>query len=183
MVCGVNPARKKYCSKTCIKKAWKRRNRDSVNVWQRAYFRKKARADWVEKVCKNCQRVFLPAITHKYAIYCSVKCRQKFNIRQYRQTEKGKALHRFSYREYINRRRANGGKFTSTEWEAIKKKYNYQCAMCFARTKLTIDHIIPVSLGGKHQADNIQPLCMPCNIQKSNKLLVSLPTPYIPLNS
>jgi hypothetical protein len=36
--------------------------------------------------------------------------------------------------------------------------------------EMTIDHIIPKSLGGKNEIDNFQPMCMSCNIAKGNGL-------------
>ena len=36
--------------------------------------------------------------------------------------------------------------------------------------KLHIDHIIPVSLGGKSDSKNLQFLCSECNLKKKNKL-------------
>ena len=36
--------------------------------------------------------------------------------------------------------------------------------------KLHIDHIIPVSLGGKSDSKNLQFLCNECNLKKKNKL-------------
>lgn len=44
------------------------------------------------------------------------------------------------------------------------------CAFCYSTTKLTIDHIIPVSKGGLDDIENLQCLCFPCNRAKSNKL-------------
>ena len=64
----------------------------------------------------------------------------------------------------------NGGDLTVEEWYAILDFYGHKC-LCCGRTglKLTIDHVIPISLGGKHSADNVQPLCGPCNSRKKDK--------------
>ena len=63
---------------------------------------------------------------------------------------------------------------TKGEWEETKKKYNYQCACCQLKEpeiKLTIDHIIPLIKGGGHTKDNIQPLCLSCNLRKARTIL------------
>lgn len=44
-----------------------------------------------------------------------------------------------------------------------------RCAHCPATTKLTVDHIQPVSKGGSDERSNLQCLCLLCNIRKSNK--------------
>lgn len=77
-------------------------------------------------------------------------------------------------RNYQQIRRArmfgNGGKLTIEEWYAILDFYNHRCLRC-GRTdvKLTIDHVIPIFLGGTHTIDNVQPLCGPCNSSKRDK--------------
>lgn len=60
--------------------------------------------------------------------------------------------------------------------EAIKKRDNYTCCMCGnsvlkePNLLLEVDHIIPVSKGGKTEASNLQTLCWRCNRSKSNKV-------------
>jgi len=80
-----------------------------------------------------------------------------------------------SYRAMIekqrrDRKRGNGGRHTVFEWETLKKKHNNICLCCGysePTIKLTRDHIIPIVLGGSNDINNIQPLCMDCNIRKN----------------
>ena len=77
-------------------------------------------------------------------------------------------------RNYAHIRRArtidNGGNLTVEEWNAILDFYGHKCLCCGrGDVKLTIDHVIPVFHGGKHSADNVQPLCGPCNSRKKDK--------------
>jgi HNH endonuclease len=51
---------------------------------------------------------------------------------------------------------------------------NSCCTRCGATPKthgvtLHVDHVVPVSLGGKTEMGNLQTLCAPCNIGKSNR--------------
>lgn len=64
----------------------------------------------------------------------------------------------------------NGGFHTNDEWMTLKAQYNWTCLHCSKvepNIKLTKDHIIPVSRGGTDNIENIQPLCLPCNVKKS----------------
>ena len=59
--------------------------------------------------------------------------------------------------------------------EAIKKRDNYTCCKCGnsvydePNLLLEVDHIVPISKGGKTEASNLQTLCWRCNREKSNK--------------
>lgn len=45
------------------------------------------------------------------------------------------------------------------------------CTYCGTTENITIDHVMPLSRGGKHEADNLAPACFSCNSSKSNRLL------------
>lgn len=57
--------------------------------------------------------------------------------------------------------------------ERIMRRDNYTCKICGKympdEVGLHIDHIIPVSKGGKSIEQNLQVLCSKCNGHKSNK--------------
>lgn len=66
----------------------------------------------------------------------------------------------------------NGGDLTVEEWHAILDFYGHKCLCCGRDdVKLTIDHVNPIFQGGKHSADNVQPLCGPCNSRKKDKYI------------
>ena len=48
----------------------------------------------------------------------------------------------------------------------VFRRDNHLCLKCGAEDGLSIDHIVPVSKGGQNTLDNLQTLCMPCNISK-----------------
>ena len=56
--------------------------------------------------------------------------------------------------------------FTADEWIALCRKYNYQCVCCRRELGLSPDHVVPVTKGGTNTIDNIQPLCVYCNMGK-----------------
>lgn len=47
---------------------------------------------------------------------------------------------------------------------------NYSCVYCGVREKLSIDHVIPCSRGGKTNFENCVTSCVKCNLTKGNKL-------------
>lgn len=47
---------------------------------------------------------------------------------------------------------------------------SFKCLHCGTRRKLTIDHIIPVALGGPNELSNYQTLCRRCNSRKGVKV-------------
>lgn len=69
----------------------------------------------------------------------------------------------------IKRLRVLSLSHTFGEWELLKKQYGYTCPCCKKsepEIKLTEDHIIPLSKGGTDIIENIQPLCLKCNMHK-----------------
>lgn len=60
------------------------------------------------------------------------------------------------------------GDHTLKEWQAIKVLYKNRCAYCGRKTRLTKDHIIPLTLDGTNDISNIVPSCRACNASKHN---------------
>lgn len=77
-------------------------------------------------------------------------------------------------------RKANApGSFTTAEWQAMKARYGYQCLRCHRRepdVRLTIDHVVPLALGGANDITNIQPLCRACNSSKGAREIIDYRT-------
>lgn len=46
----------------------------------------------------------------------------------------------------------------------------FVCLHCGAIEDLTVDHILPWSLGGSDELDNLQTLCRPCNSRKGARV-------------
>ena len=80
--------------------------------------------------------------------------------------------------ERCRRRRARklraGGNFTAEQWLEMKKSYQHTCLRCGKtepEIQLTVDHVIPLLKGGRHEEENIQPLCGSCNKSKGTKTI------------
>ena len=58
---------------------------------------------------------------------------------------------------------------TAAEWNAILEAAGHACIYCGSQEKITQDHLIPISRGGDHTAENVAPACLPCNQSKGVK--------------
>jgi 5-methylcytosine-specific restriction endonuclease McrA len=45
------------------------------------------------------------------------------------------------------------------------------CGKKFPSSELSLDHVVPISRGGKSHWENVVCACLPCNVRKGNKLL------------
>ena len=45
------------------------------------------------------------------------------------------------------------------------------CGRKFSASELSLDHVLPISRGGKSTWENVVCACLPCNVRKGNKLL------------
>lgn len=67
-------------------------------------------------------------------------------------------------------RRRAAGVLTRADWDQVLGTYGHSCLACGA-PEVTIDHVIPVSRGGRNEAANVQPLCSYCNTSKGTKTI------------
>lgn len=88
--------------------------------------------------------------------------------------EKVREMARLGRFERRVRVRSAPGKFTTAEWLQLKEHYSFRCLCCGRQepeVRLTIDHVIPLILGGTNSIENIQPLCRSCNSRKGRKII------------
>lgn len=149
----------RYCSNECKWKA-KRISQENYKKSEKGILAKKR---WIQSDKRKENE-------SNYRKKESYKEKNRSRIKKYHQTIKGKIMKSNVY----GRRKSildNAGKFTKEEWENKLKEYNYSCANCQTKENITIDHIIPLSKGGKNTIDNLQPLCGLCNSRKNNKII------------
>lgn len=57
-------------------------------------------------------------------------------------------------------------------WKKLKKqvykRYGRRCYICRERPGVTMDHRVPLSLGGKTTVENLRPCCLECNAWKKD---------------
>jgi 5-methylcytosine-specific restriction protein A len=71
---------------------------------------------------------------------------------------------------HIRRERDKAREIRASSWwrQQIGKGVCYHCEGKFAREELTMDHLIPLSRGGKSNKKNIVVSCKQCNSLKKN---------------
>lgn len=78
-----------------------------------------------------------------------------------------------------NNRRARelaaAGSFTAEEWASKCAEYHNKCAYCRQATKLTVQHVIPLSRNGPNDISNIVPACQSCNSKIGTNIVVPQP--------
>ena len=130
--------------------------------------------------------------THREEINSKARERRKQDLEHYREIGRNSydrhavARRKYSLEYYklhpeksvaaSNRRRAlklaSEGSHTEEEWEELKAFYDHRCLRCGKQEpdiKLTRDHIIPLTRGGRDSIDNIQPLCVRRNSKKNHQ--------------
>lgn len=183
----------KLCSPECKSKS----RADVLKRYDKSEKGKISRDRWVKSErCKanekryastpKARRAAVLRITRYLKKYPYARERKRARDRLYGKTEKGRAVNAAATLKYrkteagkiirllTNHRRReivrNGNVFPK-EWTDRLLQYNGCCAFCGSSESIEVDHIIPLSRGGKHCIENVQPLCRSCNAKKSDKIL------------
>lgn len=69
---------------------------------------------------------------------------------------------------------AGAGTFrvSARDWRRLCLRYGDRCAYCRKRGALTMDHILPISRGGRHSIGNLIPACASCNASKNDRTIM-----------
>ena len=129
---------------------------------------------------KNILTPKIDTIIYCEAYYTSPKGRNYYNIyREYNIDELAllykKAMELKQQRqEHQDQVKTERSKMTESLRYDILKRDNFRCQICGHSAqdgvRLHVDHIIPVSKGGKTTPSNLRTLCERCNLGKSNKI-------------
>lgn len=182
----------KCCSDECraksrIRAKSKYRKTDKGNI---------AHKKWVnsDKRKANEKRYRQKPVAKRLAVIRSAKClanspplqkAKRIRDKSFGKTIRGRKINNIASKKYAqtpegkisqingkSRRRQleSKGKVTAKEWAEKLKEHDYCCINCGIDENIEMDHIIPLSKGGAHHIDNIQPLCRSCNASKGSKL-------------
>ncbi len=78
----------------------------------------------------------------------------------------------FTDEAFVKRERDKARKLRSTQWWKRKRSSGvcHYCNEKFSVKELTMDHVIPLSRGGKSERFNLVPCCKACNTRKKQLL-------------
>jgi len=124
------------------------------------------------QICQECDNEYTPLRANQ--VYCSKNCRDKAYVRKNPDYASAKR-HRY-------RSRLAGAEHEEVVASEIYERDGWRCGICGKRVNKrlkypdplspTLDHIIPLSLGGAHTKDNLQLAHYICNITKGNRSIM-----------
>jgi 5-methylcytosine-specific restriction endonuclease McrA len=144
------------------------------------FSRDRRKKDGLRTYCKKCGRETFSSWLDKNREERKKYCREWH--KEHRESERKKhrqwkldnpeknAAHERKRRQ--NAANVGGEGITVEQQNQLYEDYCYRCAYCGKKVKLTLDHIVPVSKGGRHEIDNAVPACASCNSSKGNKSLL-----------
>lgn len=161
----------KYCTSECGN-----RKRARLNYRQ---------ADLSDRPCQRCGTCFTPK--QSTSVFCSRLCSRRVSYARYRpqrlaaakawakaNPELRRAIaaqHKASRRIWEQLNPGSVG-ILSKDWRKLVRHYHHRCAYCGGNEGgLHMDHVIPLSRGGRHAIGNVLPACQGCNLSKGAKLV------------
>lgn len=159
--CGIEfrltNTRSRHCSRACYQRTWYRQHPGYMVEAQRRHLQKPEK----RKQREDRMKIYRARLENKQ------RAQDLQHQRYAKNPEPVKARVRARYQGYTIGH-------TPAEWRALKDAYHHRCVYCRTRrSKLTKDHIIPISKGDPLTVDrigNIVPSCKSCNSKKNNKL-------------
>lgn len=131
---------------------WRAENKQRRNIYEKTQRELKAiRASCI--ICSTEFRKFGSAKT------CSTECSQQWRLEIRREVQNRRRV----------RRKSVEGSHSVGEWLLVLWICDNRCAYCGATSRLTKDHVVPISKGGTDYIENILPACLSCNSRKRDK--------------
>lgn len=163
---------RRYCPKGCAASAaWLRHKPENLErhrVWRYAKHEQWAAERLAAKPVRYCAEcsIELPRTANARRRFCSRRC---INARSLRD-KRGMRLAANRRRRAQIRASASPG-VTERDWRRLVHRYSSRCAYCRCSAPITMDHVVPISRGGRHSIGNVIPACFPCNAAKRDDFL------------
>lgn len=154
----------RYCRDVCRVNSWQRRNPAARKPYEPRptrpmRYKTAPRNGPLLTMCLQCAGdIASPRVHYKF---CSKRCGHKYNGNY-------DTIEQILNRKNRRRERAAAGGLSKAAWDTILLQHDYRCVYC-SDPYQEQDHILPISLGGKHEPVNVVPACSWCNRHKSGK--------------
>ncbi len=139
--------RQKCCSTYCTARAYDRDHRPPLGAWPLVY-----------SECSSCGALKVRAAHHRHTDLCQPCARAARKSRDRSRRRGATTTETFTLREIADR---DGWICHLCGKHVADVEYNYR------RTDPTLDHLIPVSEGGRHERSNVRLAHMACNSARS----------------
>lgn len=153
-----------YCGEDCCYKANLKQKREQ---WASAYIPRKY-------ICKECGTEFTTECGDTHSVFCCQRCADKNERRKEHQTDRHKQY--MKTMKHVREKQIAAAFVETVYYDAIFERDHGTCQICGlpvsvnagreGRWSGTIDHIIPLSLGGEHSMNNCQLAHRVCNSLK-----------------
>lgn len=154
---------------------------ESFYRWTRS---KDGRADW----CKACRSSHDKSVAPQTKVrftkwYHANKPQHQAGNKRW--IAKNRAKHNTYQKVYGHRRRctmlcSTYTPLTVAQWQETLLVFNHACAYCLRQgVPLEQEHMMPISRGGAHSADNVVPACRSCNASKATRSLLEFIHPSL----
>ena len=160
----------RFCSTPCMKRAYYLAHADECKKRARRWAqlnpqqRQKVLISFAERHPEYQKEVYQRRIEQHGKVH--FRAVQK----KHRSTELWRENHRIRQAERRARLRGTNGSVSKEEFSNVVMGVGNKCLRCGISftddERPTIDHVIPISKGGVHLIENIQPLCFACNSAK-----------------
>ncbi|MFD3815028.1 HNH endonuclease [Streptomyces rubiginosohelvolus] len=142
-------------------------------------------ADLTPRPCLRCGATFTPK--QSASAHCSRLCSRRTTYARYRKERVAAAVawaranptmraaianqNKARRRQWMQTNPGSVG-VSSRDWVTLVRHYHRHCAYCGGnKGGIHMDHVIPISRGGRHAIGNVLPACQGCNLSKGAKLL------------
>lgn len=112
----------------------------------------------VEGLCKDCSR-------EKARLWRTNHKQSRAKGENYAEKMQAKRMQRKYLQQYSETNLIPGWR------DALIQFYGARCLCCGSSVRLEADHVVPLSSGGAHRAENLQVLCRSCNRSKHTKTI------------
>lgn len=127
--------------------------------------------------CKQCEtrKSVENKAKNNYYSRPEVQQRRRQQSREYKKTKYNTdEEYRIAEIKRCHERRTNlEGSYTIQEWLEVVQLFDCSCVYCGSKHNLTVEHVIPIALGGTNNISNIVPACASCNSSKQDRELIS----------